>query len=74
MVKGIDIFRLYLALTPSDRFKLPIQIRRDMENFLKCLPAESKDWNAINAAIGGTGLPEVAEVLTQMKAIFGLYN
>jgi hypothetical protein len=67
-----DIFRLYLALVPSDHFELPDQIHHDMTDFLKCFPAESKDWNAIKAAVGAPGLPKATEVLIQIKSIFNL--
>jgi len=67
-----DIFRLYLTMIPDDRFELPAQIQSDMAEFMTYFPAESRDWKAIESAVGGTGLPEITEVLMQMKAIFGL--
>jgi hypothetical protein len=67
-----DVFRLYLALAPADRFELPPRLRDDLVQFLDALPPESPDWEAIGHAVGKTRLPPPEQVLQQMRNIFHL--
>lgn len=67
-----DVFRLYLALAPSDRFALPKTLRDDLVRFLDNLPPDSPDWVAIADAVGNSRLPPPNQVLRQLREIFQL--
>jgi len=67
-----DVFRLYLTLTPDDRFSLPSQLRDDLVRFLGAFPADAAEWGAIRSAVGEANLPDTPTVLSQIRAIFGL--
>jgi hypothetical protein len=67
-----DVFRLYLALAPAERFALPQTLRDDLMRFLATLPPDSPDWAAIAAAVGKSKLPLPDQVLRQLRDIFQL--
>ncbi len=65
-----DVFRLYRTLAPADRFELPPQLREDVNRFLEAFPAESPDWQNIQAAVGK--LPAPQQVIAQIRTNFGI--
>ena len=65
-----DVFRLYRTLAPADRFELPPQLREDVNRFLEGFPAESPDWQNIQAAVGK--LPAPQQVIAQIRTNFGI--
>ncbi len=65
-----DVFRLYRTLAPTDRFELPPQLREDVNRFLEAFPAESPDWQNIQAAVGK--LPAPQQVIAQIRTNFGI--
>lgn len=67
-----DVFRLYLALAPADRFPLPKTLRDDLVQFLDILPPDSPDWVDIDRAVGKFRLPPPDQVLRQLREIFQL--
>ena len=67
-----DVFRLYLSIAPADRFQLPASVGADLSAFLDSLPSGSREWSSIQQAVGRNALAEPAEVLAQMRTIFGL--
>ena len=68
-----DVFRLYLALKPEDRFDLPNLLRADLVQFLDKYPSSaSKDWESIRQALGKQELPPTKQVIQQLWDIFKL--
>jgi len=65
-----DVFRLFVTMAPADRYPLPEQLRDDLEQFLKLLPAESEDWPKVQAAV--QDLPNPQQVIDQLHGNFGL--
>jgi hypothetical protein len=65
-----DVFRLYRTLAPADRFELAAQLRENLNRFLEAFPAESPDWQNIEAAVGK--LPEPQQVIAQIRTNFGI--
>ena len=66
-----DVFRLFLALAPADRFALPPALGADLRRFLESFPPESDDWAAIRSAVGAD-LPDPATASAQLRTIFRL--
>jgi hypothetical protein len=67
-----DVFRIYRTLAPADRYELPELLKEDLGLFLSSLPANSEEWARIRTAVGAPGLPDAAEILSQLNDIFKL--
>ncbi|OGV67281.1 MAG: hypothetical protein A3K19_30170 [Lentisphaerae bacterium RIFOXYB12_FULL_65_16] len=66
-----DVFRLLLALVPTERFVLPPALQHDLQRFLDSFPPAAADWPAIRNAVG-PGLPASATAVARLRAIFQL--
>lgn len=69
-----DIFRLLSSIAPANHYDLPESIASDIEEFLVTLPPESKDWDAIQAALKDAGMQLITpeKSIKRIKSIFNI--
>jgi hypothetical protein len=66
-----DVFRLLLSLAPADKLVLVDAIHTDLQTFISRIPAGSRDWVGIRAALSSNKLtlPPVEETIAAFKAL-----
>ena len=70
-----DVFRLLVAMTPTDRVSLPRQIREDIDAFLAAISSNDDIWGSIERSVratSGVSLPSQPESFTLIRQIFGI--
>lgn len=70
-----DVFRLLVAMTPTDRVSLPKQICEDLELFIAAISADKDVWRSIEDSVQntlGVAIPSQSESFTLIRQIFGI--